>query len=309
MEEETSFQHYLNEHNRDLKGANLESNSDYNIWLHNLQEQSVSLDFYYPGILDGGIIPDSFDCSSAELIGSRLKVLYDSEVKSQDICVMREINGRILSARHDEALDRWEHLVYFKDNDREDGHWLSLREHACYVGSEMVWFKSRYWVQKDAGQRFPMQVLLPSGMSHLKVLGFWDRKVSPQHFKAQDRAKYYEQANNIILTQLYVPPPKSGSEPSEGNVCITQEIMAKYSYPSDPLITPLDGSIPEHLVREHMITYRNLSGLNAINYALAMCEIEEQQNVRRLSVLTPQESLENGGAMMRSPCWAGTSMW
>ena len=92
-------------------------------------------------------------------------------VQGLDVCVKKEMNGRILSARHDEALDRWEHLVYFKDNDRENGCWLSLREHACYVGSEMVWFKSRYWLQKD-GQRFPMQVLLPSGLSHLKGLGF-----------------------------------------------------------------------------------------------------------------------------------------
>ena len=43
-------------------------------WLLNHQEQSILLRFYYPGILDGGIVPDSFDCSSAELIGPDLKL-------------------------------------------------------------------------------------------------------------------------------------------------------------------------------------------------------------------------------------------
>ena len=124
--------------------------------------------------------------------------------------------------------------------------------------------------------------------------------ISPQHYKAKDRAKYYEQPKNVILTQLYVPPPRDGAQ-IDGNVCITPEVMAKYSLPSDPLITPLDGSIPESLVKEHMITYRNLSGLAAINFALAMCEIEEQQNMRRLSMMTPQGALERGNALMRAP--------
>ena len=154
---DSSFELYLAVCNQELQRANLQSKTDYIKWLHNHQEQSIPLTVYYPGILDGGIVPDAFDCSSAELIGTRLKVLYDAKVEGLDVCVKKEITGRIMSSRYDEALDRWEHLVYFNDRDRLEVHWLSLREHACYVGSEMVWFKSRYWMPKD-GQRFPMQV-------------------------------------------------------------------------------------------------------------------------------------------------------
>ena len=41
--------------------------------------------------------------------------------------------------KHNNDLDRWEHFVYFRDSDRQDGHWLSLSDNLlCWIGRSLV---------------------------------------------------------------------------------------------------------------------------------------------------------------------------
>ena len=166
---------------------------DYSRWLWQRQEQSIPLEYYYPGVLDRGALPDSFRSDADEMIGSKLKVVYSSEVDDLKLSVKREVNGRILGRRYDAKIDRWEHLVAFKIDDREFSHWLCLREHPCYVGSEIVWTKNlqekKHHKQKYDMHYMPMQRLLPSGLAHLcgMGVGFNDEnmkvpKIAPDRF-------------------------------------------------------------------------------------------------------------------------------
>ena len=77
---------------------------------------------------------------------------------------------------------------------------------------------------------------------------------------------------------------------------ITPEFMAKWSRPEDPLIIPLDGE-PGDQDYDRLLLHRNLGNTYAINYALALCELEEQRCARRLSFLTSHNGLEGQGLL------------
>ena len=93
-------------------------------------------------MLDRGVLPDSFCSDADEIIGSKLKVIYPSEVEDLKITVNREVNGRIFGRRYDAKIDRWEHLFAFKNDDEESALWLCLREHPCYIGSDIMWTRN-----------------------------------------------------------------------------------------------------------------------------------------------------------------------
>ena len=156
------LQSYLDNHISLKSQEAFQEPQDYHQWL--LQRQWNWSLHCWPTAFPGRccLISDEFDSSDIALIGCTVRVYceYDSQYHS----------GRIISRRYDKKLRAWEHLVQFKSG--ADGRnkplisWICLREHACAIGTEVVWTKNIY------GFWWPGIIFLRSGMEILEFLRY-----------------------------------------------------------------------------------------------------------------------------------------
>ena len=95
----------LRSHEKSYMNESIKNKDEYLQYLTCLQQKYYPFTQWKPNVLDN-TVSSEFDLSSPDLIGMPLK-LY-SEVDDQSH------TGRILSARHDELINRWLHLVQFR---------------------------------------------------------------------------------------------------------------------------------------------------------------------------------------------------